>query len=786
MITLQHGKQRLKPVLGETDVVFIVIAATIGGGLFTLLGPSIGLSGASIIAVVAADGALGLLTALRYAELSNALPDVGGGQQWIRQGLGSFGGHMSGWISWLAHSVACGVYAISLGFYVNQSLLHYMPQVAVGDKIFAIATIIILSVVNYLGVQFTGRINKYGSITALLILLLFVVSGFITSAADIEASARNFSNFFGHGVPGFFSGMGMFYLAFQGSEVGAQAGEEVQKPTDLKRGIIIGLFVISITYLLVVFVAIAGVHVPESPSASYLSEAKEGALIAASLRFKLSVVLYPAILIGGIIVAFIALNATIYSSSHAFLALARHQSIPRALDRIDPRFQTPTFGIIISGLLILAMAAIMPLRDIAVVADVLFMSLFALLHLAYADLRRRKKALQTGKVYTLPFYPYLEIFPIPGYPYSIVLIYAVLIVFMWHVSPIGVLFGLAWLLLGVLIYSRYAMIKEIEEVDSSTVYGFEVRRNRNVRFKVHCPFSEFYSSAIDASRLFLIDFVSAVALKRKQGAKFFYYGELNTPIGLSDYYELEASDKLSGHVDRIKALLREKNSLSFGGAGRLVHDKAEDIVEMVQRYDADVLVMPIEQFKQLRRGFSMMQFGHVLQEIRCDLLVVKIGDVARRPERILVPFRRNSRNPSNRLLAETLMAFVEFFGAKVTFLVVDNDKNGSAHHETERELIAIGLGNLGDIRIIRSNLNESIASAIVEHAKDFDVILMDSSRGGSFREINLGKTAEAVLAGSNKTTIIVKHSEDVFDPIMDPFTILYRQISKYLNKKSLR
>ena len=775
------GAQRLRPVLSQTDVIFIVFAATIGGGLFTLLSPAIALAGAAVLIVIAADAALEFLTAVRYAQLSSALPDVGGGQQWIRQGLGNFGGHICGWISWLAHSVACGVYAISLGFYLNYTFLNYLPQAAVGEKVFAISIIIVLSIVNYLGVKFTGRINKYGAIGAIGILALFVALGLLTSASDIEASAKNFDNFFMYGFSGVFSGMGMFYLAFQGSEVGAQAGEEVRNPKDLKRGIIIGLLVITSIYLLVTFVAIAGVHASDLSSASYLADAKEGALIAASSKFKLGTILFPAILVAGIIVAFIALNATIYSSSHAFLALARHKSIPRLLDRIDPKFGTPTFGIVISGFLILLMAAVMPLKDIAVVADVLFMFLFGLLHLAYADLRRRKKALQTNKVYTLPFYPYLEIFPIPGYPYSIVFVYGALIAFMWHVSPLGVLFGVGWLFLGVILYSRYAMIKEIEEIDSSTIYGVEARRDTRSRFKVHCVLPD--SSAITEHRkVFMLKFVSAIASIRKQGAKFFCYADSGANKNQGEY-----DDRLSRYFQAyfapLEIFFREREDLSFAGAGRLVQDKGEDIVAMVERYDPDILIIPYEQLRELRRRvLSIRQFHHVLQEVRCDLIISKINDGARNPVRVLVPFRVKSHNQNNRLLAETVTAFSKFFDGKPTFLVIDDDKKGSARQKIEKDLRDIGIPEdlAGDIRIIHAGV---VADRILEMSKDFDVVIMGSSRGGSFSEITLGQTAELVLERCETTTIVVRHHQEVFDPITNPIRALYEEIYKFFAKK---
>ena len=63
------------------------IAAMIGGSIFVLTGPAIGLAGSAVITVFIINGIITLFTAMAYAELGSAMPEAGGGYLWVREGL---------------------------------------------------------------------------------------------------------------------------------------------------------------------------------------------------------------------------------------------------------------------------------------------------------------------------------------------------------------------------------------------------------------------------------------------------------------------------------------------------------------------------------------------------------------------------------------------------------------------------------------------------------------------------------------------------------------------------
>src|ERR671919_241952 len=88
------------------------IAAMIGGSIFVLTGPAIGLAGSAVIIVFIINGIITLFTAMAYAELGSAMPEAGGGYLWVREGLPRPNAFISGWMAWLAHIIAGSLNAV--------------------------------------------------------------------------------------------------------------------------------------------------------------------------------------------------------------------------------------------------------------------------------------------------------------------------------------------------------------------------------------------------------------------------------------------------------------------------------------------------------------------------------------------------------------------------------------------------------------------------------------------------------------------------------------------------
>src|SRR5918992_1546908 len=123
--------RHLVRTLGLVDVVMIGIAGMIGGSIFVLVGPAIGLAGSAVIIAFIINGIITLFTAMGYAELGSAMPEAGGGYLWVREGLPRPNAFISGWMAWFAHIVAGSLYAVGYGSF-QFSLLQMLG--IVGDQ----------------------------------------------------------------------------------------------------------------------------------------------------------------------------------------------------------------------------------------------------------------------------------------------------------------------------------------------------------------------------------------------------------------------------------------------------------------------------------------------------------------------------------------------------------------------------------------------------------------------------------------------------------------------------
>src|SRR5690242_7139408 len=96
----------------------IGIAGMIGGAIFVLVGPGIGLARSAIIITFIINGIITPFTAMGYGGVGSAMPEAGGGYLWVREGLPRPNAFISGWMAWFAHIVAGSLYSVGFGSFL--------------------------------------------------------------------------------------------------------------------------------------------------------------------------------------------------------------------------------------------------------------------------------------------------------------------------------------------------------------------------------------------------------------------------------------------------------------------------------------------------------------------------------------------------------------------------------------------------------------------------------------------------------------------------------------------
>ncbi len=176
-MTAQGSRPELRQALRIPHSTAMVVGTIIGASIFVQ--PS-EMSGAlpSIPGLLLAWIAAGLLTvvgSLICAELASAYPRTGGVYVFLNETLSPAVGFLWAWaMFWSMHSGIIAAIAVICARYTG----HLVPLSEAGERGVAVAAILMLSAVNYLGVRFGSRLQATLTAGKLLAILLMVAVGF--------------------------------------------------------------------------------------------------------------------------------------------------------------------------------------------------------------------------------------------------------------------------------------------------------------------------------------------------------------------------------------------------------------------------------------------------------------------------------------------------------------------------------------------------------------------------------------------------------------------------------
>src|SRR5882724_11433258 len=126
---------------------------------------------AGVLSVWIAAGVLTLFGSLVCADLSSAFPRTGGVYVFLKETLSPGCGFLWGWaMFWSAHSGIIAASSVVFARYVD----HFIPLGDTGIRAVAIAAIVLLSAVNYLGVRQGSLFQTVVTISKIAIIVLLL------------------------------------------------------------------------------------------------------------------------------------------------------------------------------------------------------------------------------------------------------------------------------------------------------------------------------------------------------------------------------------------------------------------------------------------------------------------------------------------------------------------------------------------------------------------------------------------------------------------------------------
>ncbi len=356
----------LKRALSLWQATLYGIGIIVGAGIYALIGKVCGLAGNMVWLSFALSSLLALFTGLSYAELSSMFPKDAAEYDYARAAIKSK--YVSLIVTWFVTGmliIAGTAVAIGFGNYLsalifgsgwnasfNLDIIHIN-----WPTIFAIASIIAFTFVNYKGIEISNDINIPSTLLevgGLLIIILGVAFLLITG----NAHAINYIKM-PNGWHGVLSGAVLAFFAYIGFGAIAKMGEEIKSPEkNLPRAIILSIVITTILYILVAVAAVTVV-----PWQALYQSPNPAALVAGNIHPWLNTLL-----------AIIALFSTgntilliLISSSRLIYGVASEGAMPKILARVSDKTKTPYISILVVGLVSVLLALF---KDIETIADV--------------------------------------------------------------------------------------------------------------------------------------------------------------------------------------------------------------------------------------------------------------------------------------------------------------------------------------------------------------------------------------------------------------------------------
>jgi basic amino acid/polyamine antiporter, APA family len=432
-----------KRALGPFDATMVVIGGIIGAGIF--LTPHIVAERLDtpmlVLGAWAAGGAIALAGAFSYAELGAVFPKAGGQYVYLRDGLHPLAGFLYGWALLLViESGAIAAVAITFATYA----LHLAHGPDAARVPLAIGSLVLLSIVNYLGVKPGSRVLNVLVVLKVAALAILVGAGFVAAGhpgwwteARPAVSPGATSTLVAFGAA-----MVPILFSYGGWQSANYVGEEITNP---KRNLPLALVAGTIA-VVVIYVAVNVVYL-RALGLNGLAASTAPAADAARRMFGPSGDLFVS---GAIAVStFGFLDLSILAPTRVYYAMAADRLFIPALARLHPRFGTPSLAIIVQSTwsCILALTGTYDqLANYVVFADWIFFGLTVLTVLTFR--RRLPLAERSPDAFRAPGYPVVQVL--------FVLIAAAVVASVIGAAPGSAAKGAALIALGVPVYFWYA------------------------------------------------------------------------------------------------------------------------------------------------------------------------------------------------------------------------------------------------------------------------------------------------------------------------------------------
>ena len=385
-----HGGGGLKRVLTVRDLTFFGIAAILGAGSFSSLGYAVFHGGPGVVSLFIITGIACAFTALCYSEFASRIPVAGSAYTYAYASFGELFAWVIGWALIMEYSIGNIYVAYSWSDYftslmgkMNVHIPEYLctsymeakhaieggstnpdvleawnnsPVIGGLRIILDLPALVINFLITYLVYRGIKESRNFSNVMVILkiavVALIIIVGGYLVFSNGLTANwtppnDEGVKSFMPNGFSGVMLAVASVFFAYIGFDAVSVLAEESKNPQrDLPRGMILSLVICTIIYILLTLVLTGAVNYRAFDGVgdplAFIFEPQN--LNVGWMQFLVAVV------------AVVAMTSVLLvfqmGQPRIWMSMSRDGLLPPVFQKIHPKFKTPSFATIITGLVV--------------------------------------------------------------------------------------------------------------------------------------------------------------------------------------------------------------------------------------------------------------------------------------------------------------------------------------------------------------------------------------------------------------------------------------------------
>jgi amino acid transporter len=379
----------LKRVLTVRDLTFFGIAAILGAGSFSSLGGAVFNGGPGVVILFIMTAIACAFTAFCYSEFASRIPVAGSAYTYAYASFGELFAWIIGWALIMEYSIGNIYVAFSWSDYftsfldkVGVHIPHWLstsyseaknavassgnaddinawntaPMLGSLRLIFDLPALVINMLITYLVYRGIKESRNFSNVMVVLkmavVVLVILVGGYFVFSNGLTfnwtpANDEGVKSFMPNGFGGVMAAVAGVFFAYIGFDAVSVLAEESKNPQrDLPKGMIYSLVICTVVYILLTLVLSGAVHYKNFDGVgdplSFIFEKQN--LNVGWMQFLVS------------ICAVVAMTSVLLvfqmGQPRIWMSMSRDGLLPPVFQKIHPKFKTPSFATIITGVVV--------------------------------------------------------------------------------------------------------------------------------------------------------------------------------------------------------------------------------------------------------------------------------------------------------------------------------------------------------------------------------------------------------------------------------------------------